>query len=851
MQFKNQIVANTVGTSWRNERQTDTTETGSSIGSPNMSIITLSTAETKILMRTAVTLFQHPDYPNPTVKTRMLFDSGSQYSYITQKLFEQLNLPVASEEQVSLYTFGVSEPRTLRVKLVKLRIFFKDTSSEQITVRVVPVLTACNSCYFHLNDELFTDLRKEELADDYFTPSSASLNCLIGLDYYDSLLFPTRREISPGVFVTSSKFGDIVSGFIPSSPLNPVVSSNATTLSFLSLEEDPVETLWSLETIGIRDNPQQNDDDLALDQFNTSITLVNGRYQVAWPWKNKHPQLPSNFDISLMRLKSLLKKLLADPKLAEKYKAVLVEQEKLQMIEKVPTDATAELIHYIPHHPVLREDRTTTKVRIVFDASARQSKQSPSLNDCLYRGPVLLNDLAGMLIRFRLNKFAAISDIEKAFLQVGLQEQARDVVRFLWLKEPNKLSLEDNLQQYRFTRVPFGIISSPFLLAATLKHHLSQHQSHLAKDLIENFYVDNLLITAPTLEQAREYVHGARTILNEMAMNLREFASNSPDALQGLTPELKQNADSVKVLGLKWQLSKDTLQIELPLSDHPQKDLTKRLVLSKVAKVFDPLGLISPVLVPLKLFVRELWRQETGWDQILAPPLQQRFSELLFEWGRIRNFEIPRWIGNRRDGDIQLHIFTDTSKDAYCAAAYLRFENSQGVQAALVFAKCRITPLKTVSIPRLELLAAVIGGRLIHYLSKEMKFHFTKRILWTDSKCVLMWLRTQRILTVFVENRLKELKATKDLEFRYVPTSDNPADIGSRGCSFQELLSGKWFKAPDWLIADESEWPTTQLTVDTNTLDNIRSELSLRRQHRWEVKQKHPFKKKHPQVGVG
>ena len=122
---------------------------------------------------------------------------------------------------------------------------------------------------------------------------------------------------------------------------------------------------------------------------------------------------------------------------------------------------------------------------------------------------------------------------------------------------------------------------------------------------------------------------------------------------------------------------------------------------------------------------------------------------------------------------------------------------------------------------------------------------------WTDSKCVFIWLRTQRIRTVFVENRRKELKARKDLEFRYVLTSENAADIGSRACSFHELLSGKWFKGPEWLIADESEWPTTQLTVDTNTLDNIRSELSLREQHKWEVKQKHPLKKKHPQVGVG
>ena len=162
-----------------------------------------------------------------------------------------------------------------------------------------------------------------------------------------------------------------------------------------------------------------------------------------------------------------------------------------------------------------------------------------------------------------------------------------------------------------FTRVPFGVSSSPFLLAATLKHHLIHHESHLAKELIDNFYVDNILITAPTLEQAREYVRGARGILIEMALNLRELAFNSPNVLQGFAPELRQHANSVNVVGLKWQLSKDILQIEIPLSDHPQADITKRLVLSTVANVFDPMGLISPVLVPLKLFERELCTQET------------------------------------------------------------------------------------------------------------------------------------------------------------------------------------------------------------------------------------------------
>ena len=162
-----------------------------------------------------------------------------------------------------------------------MRLFFKDASNEEIAVREVSLLTDCNRWYFGLNDEVFSDLRKEALADDYFTNSSTTLKSIIDLDDYDRFLFPTRSEICPGVFFPSSKFGDIVSGFIPSSPLDPFVTSYASSLSFISLEKYPMETLWRLETIGIIYNPYQNDDDLALDHFNISITLVRGRYQVA------------------------------------------------------------------------------------------------------------------------------------------------------------------------------------------------------------------------------------------------------------------------------------------------------------------------------------------------------------------------------------------------------------------------------------------------------------------------------------------------------------------------------------------------------------------------------------------
>jgi len=172
------------------------------------------------------------------------------------------------------------------------------------------------------------------------------------------------------------------------------------------------------------------------------------------------------------------------------------------------------LVHYLPHHPVITPNKNTTKVRIVFDASSKAKKGLNSLNDCLYRGPLLLPDLCGILLRFRLMNIAIIADIEKAFLQIQLKQTERDVTRFLWLKDISKLTIEDNLQIYRFCRVPFGIISSPFLLNACLRYHLQNSDSSYSQKIIRNMYVDNLIFEAENVNQALDiYIKNLRKFL--------------------------------------------------------------------------------------------------------------------------------------------------------------------------------------------------------------------------------------------------------------------------------------------------------------------------------------------------
>ena len=165
---------------------------------------------------------------------------------------------------------------------------------------------------------------------------------------------------------------------------------------------------------------------------------------------------------------------------------------------------------------------TTTKVRIVYDASAKTDDKNCSLNDCLNRGPVMLENLSGLLLRFRCNAVALISDIEKAFLQVGLQDTERDATRFVWLAVPNKPDqISGNIQTYRFTRLPFGIISSPFLLANTIAFHLNREGTETAQLIRENIYVDNVIYGTDTIEHAVKLYKESKAIFKRASMNLR------------------------------------------------------------------------------------------------------------------------------------------------------------------------------------------------------------------------------------------------------------------------------------------------------------------------------------------
>lgn len=620
-----------------------------------------------------------------------------------------------------------------------------------------------------------------------------------------------------GLRLLGSKLGYITSGKADNRDLSKIKEGLTFVSCLLSPIASPtsycdIERFWSLEDIGVRDDSFKKDDEVALGKFNESVQLVNGRYEAGWPWKDGISEIPDNFKLAFSRLRSLLRRVEKQDEVVKTYDDTIKAQLQTGVIEQVEDGTSANRVHYIPHHCVIKPDRATTKLRIVYDASSKVNEDVPSLNDCLLRGPVFLSDICALLLRFRTFPVALVSDIEKAFLQVGLRQEDRDVTRFLWVKDYSKPLTRDNLITYRFARVPFGVISSPFLLSATIKHHLIKQRTEIAHHIASNIYVDNVICGRSNLEQSIQFYHEAKSLFQSISMNLREWYSNCPELLQTIPAYDRGKGTTTKVLGMAWDCEGDTFSCTTPKIDNFEVQ-TKRQLAQLAATVFDPCGLFSPVIVQAKMLIQRVWVLKLGWDDPLPADVVSDWQTCGLDLQCLPEIGIPRLVPSGSSSEpVELHCFCDASKGAYAAAIYVRSNSNFQFETNLIFAKSKLCPTKPISLPRLELMAVVVGVRMLKFVKAELGIPIKRCLVWTDSKCVLHWLRSVKLMTVFVSNRVKEINSHSGNEFRYVPTDKNPADLPSRGCSTSTLKSScLWWHGPEFLQSSEADWPVTDL----------------------------------------
>ena len=278
-------------------------------------------------------------------------------------------------------------------------------------------------------------------------------------------------------------------------------------------KEPHIERFWSVKAVGMENNAPSSDLTFLQHYQQSCISQTSeGIYVARLPWKKNKPYLPFTFITCKRRTCALVNKLKKTPELLQIYNNIIRDQEQCGFIEQVQDTNTTD-VHYLPHHPVQKES-ATTPIRIVYDCSCRGDGSSASLNDCLTAGPPILNKLCSIMLHFRLHTFAVSTDIEKAFLHIKLHPLDRNFTRFLWLSTPENTS---ELQTYRFTVVPFGASSSPFMLGAILNLHLSKFHD-VTRDMRDNIYVDNILSGCDTEE---ELLKQSRSLMGQAKFNLR------------------------------------------------------------------------------------------------------------------------------------------------------------------------------------------------------------------------------------------------------------------------------------------------------------------------------------------
>ena len=587
-----------------------------------------------------------------------------------------------------------------------------------------------------------------------------------------------------------------------------------------------------MESIGISDAPVEAADVSAV--FKQQIKYVDGRYEVGFPWKpGMADTLQDNEKLARVRLESLSRRLARDNSdLAGRYDSVLQEMENERIIEEVPVDekVSPHPTYYMPHHPVIKESSSSTKVRPVFDASAA-GRNGVSLNDCMEAGPNLMPSLPEILIRFRRRKIGLTADITKAFLQVGISESDRDVSRFLW-------KLDGTVRVMRFTRVPFGNKSSPFLLNATIKHHLETYpKTKVVTELLNNLYVDDWLTGADSDAEGCDMIQEADVIMKKAGMSFSKWSSNSPVVAEMLHHQFRDKyltAETVKVLGMRWSAQSDSFSFDC-VSIPDGLIVTKRVVLSFIARLFDPLGLVTPFIMMAKCLFQEIWKQGLTWDQPIPESMQMLFLRWLDGMKQLKLWQVPRsytgcaWCDNE---NITLHAFGDASEKGYGACVYLAVRFSDGsITSSLVISKARVAPLKKVTLPCLELLGALLCARLLTFvrsslqLSSEVDYR-----CWIDSMVALAWIQSDaHRWKQFVANRVTQIQELTGREhWAHCPGKENPADLVTRGLFAEQLVASEvWLKGPKF-IRDRSgnlEITTGLAGVEQNVLDYEQSSL--------------------------
>ncbi|XP_043482131.1 uncharacterized protein LOC122511131 [Leptopilina heterotoma] len=729
---------------------------------------------------------------------RALLDQGAQMSFISEALSRQLHF---KRSQINLQVTGIGSSKPLMVKgLVTFKIF--SYHNPYISFNVHAVVLNKLTTYVPVTDSSITKcshIKGLNLADP-MVHKRLSLDIILGAEIYSQII---ESGLIKGPFgapiAQKTSLGWILTGTILKE-----LSTNSVSLIGLQckFDEDLYE-LWRRYVL-IEDIPPKIckftlEDDKCDDFFcRTYQRESEGRYMVRLPFKEPNPDLGDSRTIAYKLFMILEKRFEKNLSFKESYVKCIEEYISLGEMSEITdlNELNSEKGYFLPHHGITREISTSTKFRVVFNAS-QITNLGVSLNGLLCLGPKLQNDISKILLRWRMYPLVFIADIEKMFRRVWIHPEDRTYQKILWRKSP-----EDELKTYSLNTVTFGFASSPYLVLRTLLQLKIDEGDRfpLTEDVIEKeTYVDDVLSGEFEVETAIDKVHEVDSLFRAGGFVLKKWISNNPEILKYIPEDCKATTSvwepeseiCYRPLGIMWSPMTDCFQIRVQFP-HDSKLPTKRSVLSDVARIFDPLGWLSPVTIKSKIFLQELWKLKLEWDDELTDSLLKLWSLHRAELSTLYDIRIPRYLKYSKDViDCELHGFGDASEKAIGAVIYLRLLfRDDSISVSLLTAKTKVAKLKEVSIPRLELCAAVLLVRLmLHVTSTFDSFSKVIHHFWTDSKNTLFWIQSHPSRwNTFISNRVTEIQTSFPTGYwHHVSGIDNPADCASRGITTSSL----------------------------------------------------------------
>ena len=762
-----------------------------------------------------------------TRKANALLDSGAQISLIRSSLAEDLKLRGKSVVVTITKVGGEEEELKTMMYRVQLR------SLENRSAHVIDAIGIPSISDDVAQVEITDIAKKLGLNRHQLHLGHGQTDLLIGIDQAKLHTGETRKF--DNLIARHSPLGWVVFGAIPG-------QSASTHVYHIKLEA-PIDlaAFWSTESMGVvvkactceAEKLSQVEREEAK-VIEDSCQKIGNQWLIPYPWKKDPSQLPDNKSQALKKLEATERRLLRNREHARAYDRQMMEMKELQFARKLTEKEAREYagpVHYISHHEVLRPENKSTPVRIVFNSSA--AFQGHRLNDYWMKGPDLLNDLFGVLLRFREHQVAFLGDISKMYHRIRIPEMDQQVHRFLWR------NLETNREPdiYVKTVLTFGDKPAPAMAQTALRKTAKEAKETFpaaAKVIEDNTYMDDICDSVPTVEEAKKLTTDLDNVLETGGFQVKGWVSNRIEETEDRQQEVSPKGITVeKVLGVVWISERDTLSFKVPANFPEGKEmvqLSKRKILSRVAQVYDPIGYATAFLIKAKIGLQTLWKRGISWDEDLPPDLLEKWKTLFEEMVQLNGVSFERCLTPPDAvGQPILCVFSDASEEAFGACAYARWQLSSGeFGVRFIAAKSRVAPLKKLTIPRLELQGAVLASRLGKTILEECRFKFDKAVYFLDSRIVLSWICSEaRRFKPFVSVRVGEIQDNSDpAEWRHIPGELNVADEVSRGISVKNLAD-RWQKGPSFLRLPESEWPQDATAADQREVEREQRAVHL------------------------